>query len=69
MTFIPILLAKRRTVFAPRSSIIVSLAAVVLFPVDLAAQGQPVQNGPMLPLALWWGGACVWAGDHLRHLS
>jgi hypothetical protein len=33
--------------------------ALVLFPTDLAAQGQPVQNGPMLPLALWWGGACV----------
>jgi hypothetical protein len=32
---------------------------LVLFPTDLAAQGQPVQNGPMLPLALWWGGACV----------
>jgi hypothetical protein len=36
-----------------------TLVALVLFPTDLAAQGQPVQNGPMLPLALWWGGACV----------
>jgi hypothetical protein len=36
-----------------------TLVALVLFPTDLAAQGQPVQNGPMLPLTLWWGGACV----------
>jgi hypothetical protein len=35
------------------------LVILVFYPADLAAQGQPVQNGPMLPLALWWGGACV----------
>ena len=39
--------------------IILTLIALVSFPADLAAQGQPVQNGPMVPLALWWGGACV----------
>ena len=38
---------------------VLAIVALVLFPTDLAAQGQPVQNGPMLPLALWWGGACV----------
>jgi hypothetical protein len=41
------------------ASIILTLIALVSFPADLAAQGQPVQNGPMVPLALWWGGACV----------
>lgn len=38
---------------------IVLTVALVLIPTDLAAQGQPVQNGPMLPLGLWWAGACV----------
>lgn len=38
---------------------VLTVGALVLFPADLPAQGQPVQNGPMLPLALWWGGACV----------
>jgi hypothetical protein len=38
---------------------ILTVVATVFFPVDLAAQGQPVANGPMLPLALWWGGACI----------
>jgi hypothetical protein len=42
-----------------RLAIGLNLIALVFFPADLAAQGQPVQNGPMLPLALWWGGACV----------
>jgi hypothetical protein len=41
------------------ASIILTLIALVSFPSDLAAQGLPVQNGPMVPLALWWGGACV----------
>jgi hypothetical protein len=36
-----------------------TLVALVSFPGDLAAQGQPVQNGPMVPLALWWAGAAV----------
>jgi hypothetical protein len=36
-----------------------TLTALVFFPAELAAQGQPVQNGPMFPLALWWGGSCV----------
>jgi phosphate/sulfate permease len=33
--------------------------ASVLFPVDLAAQGQPVQNGSVLPVAIWWVGSCI----------
>jgi hypothetical protein len=40
-------------------AVVLALIGLALFPGDLAAQGQPVQNGPMLPLALWWGGACV----------
>jgi hypothetical protein len=40
-------------------AVILTAIATVFFPVDLAAQGQPVANGPMLPLALWWGGACI----------
>src|SRR3954470_15377959 len=40
-------------------AVILTVIATVFFPVDLAAQGQPVANGPMLPLALWWGGASV----------
>ncbi len=40
-------------------AIVLTSVTVALFPTDLAAQGQPVQNGPMFPLALWWGGACV----------
>jgi hypothetical protein len=38
---------------------ILTLVALVLFPAELAAQGQPFQNGPMIPLALWWAGAAV----------
>jgi hypothetical protein len=41
------------------ASIILTLIALFSLPSDLAAQGLPVQNGPMVPLALWWGGACV----------
>jgi hypothetical protein len=33
------------------------LIATVLSPADLVAQGLPVQNGPMVPIALWWIGA------------
>jgi hypothetical protein len=40
-------------------AVILAVIAAVFFPVNLAAQGQPVANGPMLPLALWWGGACI----------
>jgi hypothetical protein len=35
------------------------LFAWVLSPSNSAAQGLPVQNGPMLPVALWWIGAFV----------
>src|SRR4051794_35584917 len=41
------------------AAVILTAIATVFFPVDLAAQGQPVANGPTLPLALWWGGACI----------
>jgi hypothetical protein len=40
-------------------AVILAVIAAVFFPGNLAAQGQPVANGPMLPLALWWGGACI----------
>jgi hypothetical protein len=40
-------------------AVILILSTRVFFPGHLAAQGQPVANGPMLPLALWWGGACI----------
>ena|ERR1700712_4787232 len=36
-----------------------SAICVVLFPADLAAQGLPVQNGSMLPVAIWWVGSCI----------
>ena len=39
--------------------VVLTLIELVLWPADLAAQGQPVQNGPMLPVALWWIGALV----------
>lgn len=42
-----------------RPAIFLVLIGWVLYPVDLAAQGQPVQNGPMFPLGLWVAGACV----------
>jgi hypothetical protein len=41
------------------AAVILTVLAMGFFPGDLAAQGQPVANGPMLPLALWWGGACI----------
>lgn len=42
-----------------RPAIFLGLIGSVLYPLDLAAQGQPVQNGPMFPLGLWVAGACV----------
>jgi hypothetical protein len=44
-------------IFLP--AVMLTAIGTVSFPGDLAAQGQPVANGPMLPLALWWGGACI----------
>lgn len=49
----------RRLIGAALKPALLTLGILVLHADDLAAQGQPVQNGPMLPLALWWGGACV----------
>ncbi|MES2194067.1 MAG: hypothetical protein V4517_06605 [Pseudomonadota bacterium] len=36
---------------------VLPLVVLMLSPADLAAQGLPVQNGPMVPVALWWIGA------------
>jgi hypothetical protein len=58
MMFVPISSCKRMAAAASTLAI-PALAALVSFPADLAAQGQPVQNGPMFPLALWWAGAVV----------
>jgi threonine/homoserine/homoserine lactone efflux protein len=58
MTFIPIESCRR--IAAGVSQAVGSiLVALVLFPAELAAQGPPVQNGPMLPVAIWWLGAVV----------
>lgn len=43
----------------PRSAISLPLLTYALVPANAVAQGQPIANGPMLPLALWWGGAAV----------
>ena len=56
MTNIPMSRCNRR---AFRFAIVPALVASALLPADLAAQGQPVQNGPMLPVALWWIGAFI----------
>ena len=42
-------------------AIVLALIAAVFSPTDLAAQGLPVQNGPMLPVAIWWIGAFLLA--------
>jgi len=44
------------SIFAPSIAAIIALA---LFPADVLAQGQPVQNAPMLPIALVWVGSAV----------
>ena len=54
MTIIPANRVVRRA-FRPVLALV--LIAAVLSPVDLVAQGLPVQNGPMVPVALWWIGA------------
>ena len=59
MTIIPISLCNRIAGGASKPAIALVSIASVLSPADLAAQGQPVQNGPMLPVALWWIGAFV----------
>lgn len=58
MTIIPTSLCNRIG-GAFRSAIALLLVASVFSPTDLAAQGLPVQNGPMLPVALWWIGALI----------
>jgi hypothetical protein len=60
MTLIPPWSCKALADGLSRSAICLPpLLAYALFPADAAAQGEPVANGPMLPLALWWGGAAV----------
>ena len=54
MTIIPINRMASRA-FKPTLALV--LIAAALSPTDLVAQGQPVQNGPMVPVALWWIGA------------
>ena len=49
----------RRAGRAAKPVIALALVAAVLSPADLAAQGLPVQNGPMVPVALWWIGALL----------
>ena len=61
MTFIPISSRRQIARYASKSTIILASVFAVLLPDNLAAQGQPVTNGPMLPLALWWVGACILA--------
>jgi hypothetical protein len=39
--------------------LIFAVVAVAGFPGDAVAQGQPVQNGPMFPIALVWVGAAA----------
>ena len=57
MTIIPISLSNGRGCGA----VALALIGSVMSSADLAAQGLPVQNGPMLPVALWWIGAFVLA--------
>ncbi|WP_375411291.1 hypothetical protein [uncultured Bradyrhizobium sp.] len=59
MTFIPTVSSKPISEGMSRPAVGLILVALVLFPVDLAAQGQPVQNGSMLPVAIWGLGAIV----------
>ena len=42
-------------------TIALALIGSVLSSADLVAQGLPVQNGPAVPIALWWIGAFVFA--------
>lgn len=55
----PNTLCNRLAGAALRSAIALASIALVLSPLDLAAQGLPVQNGPLFPVALWWIGALV----------
>ena len=54
MTIVP---TNRMASRAFRPALALALIATVLSPADLVAQGLPVQNGPMVPVALWWIGA------------
>jgi phosphate/sulfate permease len=57
MTLIP--LDKRGTGRDVTPAIVLGLVVLALSPANLAAQGLPVQNGPMLPVAIWWIGSLV----------
>lgn len=54
MSIIP---ANRSAGRAFKPAIALVLVAAFLSPAEVAAQGLPVQNGPMVPVALWWIGA------------
>jgi hypothetical protein len=57
--FAPISTRNRTPAAAIIKPALLTSFAMVIFPAQLAAQGQPVQNGPMVPLALWWVGSAV----------
>jgi hypothetical protein len=50
---------KRETGAAFKPAVVLGLIVLALSPANLAAQGLPVQNGPMFPVALWWIGAFI----------
>jgi hypothetical protein len=50
---------KRGTGGAFKPTVALGSILLALSPANLAAQGLPVQNGPMLPVALWWIGAFI----------
>jgi hypothetical protein len=50
---------RKRTACGAFTALFLALAALLLSPVDLAAQGQPVKNGSMLPVSLWGIGTIV----------
>jgi hypothetical protein len=59
MTFSQINYCKRRTGRTFKSALVLGFVVLALSPANLAAQGLPVQNGPMFPVALWWIGAFI----------
>jgi hypothetical protein len=59
MILTQILFCKRGSGGAVKPAIVLGLSVLALSPANLAAQGLPVQNGPMLPVAIWWIGSLV----------
>jgi hypothetical protein len=72
MAFISISTSKTAAAF--KLAVVLTIIALALFPTDLAAQGQPVQNGPMLPLNLQVMSLSTWfrhstSAPHSRRAS